>query len=252
MNGFEKHGLAHSSPSALNMWATAPCAWVAKYLYGAQFRFGVAPMIGILVEEVVKRVLLGESFEAALSDAEKQFNKSTALGVSEKDRQRISNIKDMAELAIEVLKPYGVPEFRHTIKGAEQQRIELLCNGDGWQLPVIGFLDFVYPEHGLIIDLKSTLRCPSEMSVAHARQAAIYSKAKGNMECKMLYVTPKKTSLLGVEDVPAVLSEVKYILNRQEKMLRLDKEEIKEIIPIAMDSFYWTGDLDVRKSIYGI
>lgn len=253
MNGFEKHGIDHSSPSSLNMWADAPCAWAAKYIYGYKFSFGVAPLIGTLVERVVAETLCGGSYENALSFACDEFKRKTAIAASEKDRARIDDIDAMANLAVRELKQYGEPEFIHTISGREQQRVELICNGLGWKIPVIGYLDFVYPKHGLIIDLKTTLRCPSEISVPHARQAAIYSRAKGNMSCKILYVTPKKTAIFGVDDVGTVLSDVKTILNRQEAFLRaLDKDQIKHVIPVNASSFYWSQDSGIRKELYGV
>lgn len=253
MNGFEKHGLTHSSPSQINMWAEAPCAWAAKYLYGHNFSFGVAPLIGTLVEKVVADALCGGSYENALNAACDEFRRKTAIGASEKDRARIDDIDMMAHLALQELKQYGEPEFVQKLTGREQQKIELMCNGAGWKIPVVGFLDFVYPKHGLVIDLKTTLRCPSEISVPHARQAAIYSKAKGNMACKMLYVTPKKTALYGVDDVAAVLADVKAILTRQEAFLHaLDKEQIKKVVPVNVASFYWTQDAAIRKELYGV
>jgi hypothetical protein len=253
MNGFERHNLKHTSPSQINMWSDDPSAWVARYLFNKKFTFGVAPMIGTLTEKVVANVLCGFSLEVALAGAKSEFNRQTAIGFSEKDRARIDDIEAMALQALEILKPYGEPEFLQKITGREQQKIELLCRGAGWELPVIGFLDFVYPKEGLIIDLKTTMRCPSEMSVSHARQAAVYSKAKGDMACKMLYVTPKKSALYGVDDVNAVLAEVKTILTRQEAFLRLhDRETIQRIVPINAASFYWNTDSHIRRELYGV
>lgn len=253
MSGFEKHGLTHSSPSQINMWAEAPCAWAAKYLYGHNFAFGVAPLIGTLVERIVADALCGGLYENSLNMACDEFKHKTAIGASEKDRARIDDIDAMAYLALQELKKYGEPEFVNKLTGREQQKIELVCNGADWKLPVVGYLDFVFPKHGLIIDLKTTLRCPSEISASHARQAAIYSKAKGNMTCKMLYVTPKKTALYGVEDAGSVLADVKAILNRQEAFLRaLDKEQIKAVIPVNASSFYWAQDAGMRKELYGV
>lgn len=253
MNGFEKHGLDHSSPSQINMWAECPGAWAAKYLYGQTFHFGVAPQIGVLVEQVVAAVLLGSSLDEQIKAAEKQFLKDNALNTDEKDLERVSNIADMAALALEALKEYGEPEFNQTLTGPEQQKIELKCNGDGWQLPIIGYLDFVFPKHGLIIDLKTTLRCPSTMSDAHARQAAIYSKAKGNMGVKFLYVTPKKHNLIGLEDEAQYLNQVKHFLNRQEKLLKIfTKEDLINIVHVNSSSFYWNKDGKILKELYGL
>lgn len=253
MNGFQRHNIKHTSPSSINMWAEDCSAWVARYLFNKKFTFGVAPLIGTLTETVVADTLCGMNFDKSLENAKKEFTKQTAIGTSEKDRARIDDIEAMALQALEVLKPLGEPEFINKITGREQQKIELKCNGPDWIMPVIGFLDFCYPQHGLIVDLKTTLRCPSEISPSHARQAAVYSKAKGNMACKILYCTPKKSALYGVDDVGAVLTEIKTILSRQEAFLRLhDKETIQRIIPINAASFYWNTDSHIRRELYGI
>lgn len=255
MNGFEKHGLKHSSPSALNMWADCPGAWCARYLFGKQFSFGVAPQIGVLVEEVCARALMEEmTLDEAIEQAEKTFNKNNAFNTNQRDLARITDIRAMSVHALEALKPYGKPVFEHCImNGRKQEKIELICNGDVWKMPVIGFLDFVYPDHGLVIDLKSTLRIPSEMSEAHKRQAAIYQQAVGNKAVKFLYVSPKKSSLLDAGDTAPILANVKAILNRQEAFLRLhDAETIRKIVPINTSSFYWNGSENILKELYGI
>lgn len=250
MNGFERHNQNHTSPSSLNMWIDAPCAWVAKYLYGQKFAFGVAPQIGVLVEKVVANALIDRmSLDDAIAEAEKEFNKNNALNVSEKDRARVADIRSMSELAYEILKPYGKPDFN----GDDQHKIELKCKGDGWELPVIGYLDFYYPDQGLVIDLKTTLRMPSTMSDAHKRQQAIYSKSLGNCGVKFLYVTPKKAALLENENEGDTLAEIKAVLNRKERLLRMhDAETLKDIVPVNLSSFYWNGAENIRKDLYGI
>jgi len=255
MSGFEKHGLKHTSPSALNMWADCAGAWAARYLYNKKLSFGVAPQIGMLVEQVCAQVLTKTmDFDYALKLAHDKFNKDNALNTSAKDRERISDIEAMATLAIKELEPYGVPHFDNcVVNGRKQQKVELLCKGDGWELPVIGFLDFVYPDQGLVIDLKTTLRMPSTMSEAHKRQAAIYKRAMGNHHTRFLYVTPKKSQFHDLEDEKPILENVKQILNRQEKMLALhDKETLRQILPVNTSSFYWNGCENVSKELYGL
>lgn len=253
MNGFEKHGLDHSSASQINMYEDCPAAWVARYLYDKRFAFGVAPQIGILVEDVVAHVLRGSTLEKEVELAQKKFLKDNALNTNEKDLARSGDIQPMAENALEVLSEYGEPEFIEQVDGHEQQKVTLKCNGDGWELPIVGYLDFVYPKHGLLVDLKTTLRCPSTMSDAHARQASIYAQAKGNMAVKFLYVTPKKSNLLELEDRKPYLDQVKAILNRQEKMLNaFSKEELRGVIPLGLSSFYWNSNEDIRKGLFNV
>lgn len=253
MNGFAKHQLTHTSPSQVNMWADAPCAWVASYLFKKRLGFSAAAQIGVLTEKVVADVLMGMDFEAALEQAKGDFNRRNALNTNASDLARIDHIEPMAIAALDELRQYGEPEFVVDLKGRQQKEISLVCKGDGWEIPVKGYVDFYYPKHGLVVDLKTTGRMPSVMSDAHKRQSAIYRHAMGNAAVKFLYVTPKKAAWHEVEDQAEVLAQVKAILTRQEAFLRLgDKELLRSVVPVNVESFYWMGASDIRKEIYGI
>jgi hypothetical protein len=142
MNNFERHGIKHLSPSSINMFADCAGAWAARYLFNKNFKFGVAAQIGVLTERVVEEVLLGSGLGDALDRAHSKFNKENALNVSEKDLKRIHDIESMAILALEALTQYGEPEVIQKLNGNEQQKIEIICNGGGWSIPVIGYLGF--------------------------------------------------------------------------------------------------------------
>lgn len=251
MNGFQKHAIDHSSPSQINMWADAPCAWIAKYLFDKKFSFSNAARAGVLVENAVKFILTGKSTqEEAIEQAYNAYMMQVALTGTEADRNRGQAIRGMIEGAIDALKEYGEPEFTET---GEQKKVEIVCKGDGWELPVIGFLDFHFPKHGVIVDLKTTMRMPSSMSSSHLRQQAVYQKVIGNQEVKFLYVTGKKAEMFSCEGHDGVLAEIKVIMNRQERFLRIgDKETLKSIVPVNQSSFYWSGDEVIRQELYGI
>ena len=253
MNGFEKYNLEHSSASQINLYANAPCAWAAKYLFGAKFGFSLAARAGVLTEEAVVNVLArGWGADKAIAEAVAAYNKAGAFGMSSAEESRGDGIPGMIENALAALKPYGEPEFERDLGGIKQKKVELLCNGDGWQLPIIGYLDFYFPKHGIIFDLKTTMRLPSVMSEEHMRQGAIYKQAMGNNAVKFLYVSPKKSVVHDVLDTQPVLSEIKSILNRQEKLLHLDAETIRSVIPVIASSYYWGDDAQIRKEIYNV
>ncbi len=90
------------------------------------------------------------------------------------------------------------------------------------------------------------------MSDEHIRQGSIYRQAMGNQAVKFLYVTPGKSVWHEIEEPKEVLREIKTILSRQEKLLHLDKETIKDIVPIVKSSYYWSGDEQLRYEMYGI
>jgi hypothetical protein len=156
----------------------------------------------------------------------------------------------MAQMAVAELAHLGKPEFA---EDDEQEKISITARGEGWQIPVIGFLDLVYPQHGLVIDLKTTGRIPSKMSAEHQLQRAIYQKAKGNMAVKFLYVSDKKTNMLEDGDADELLAQAKVQIGRMEAFLRhCDKETALAIVPVQPSSFYWQGAEDLRKEFYGI
>jgi hypothetical protein len=249
MNGFEKHGIDHLSASNINLWANAPDVWVMQYLYGKRTAMGPAPWRGICVEDAVVEILLGGKETEALDRAMEKFN-SRFMIADEAIAREADRIAPMVQIAVAELQQYGKPEFP---EDERQEKISITAKGDGWSIPVIGFLDLVYPDYGLVIDLKTTGRIPSAMSAEHQLQRAIYAKAKGNMAVKFLYVSEKKASLLEDGDPAELLAQAKVQINRMEAFLRtLDKEQARAIVPLQPSSFYWKGSEELRKEFYGV
>lgn len=253
MNGFTKHGITHTSASQINMYTSAPCAWAAKYIFKRDFSTSAAMWVGKHVEQVVQDVLLGDALEDALKRQIDAFNHRFALCVDEKECARVHDIEPMALEAIAVLEQYGAPDFPKDESGKiVQHAIDLMCKGNDWSLPVKGYMDFVYPKHKLIIDLKTTLRCPSVMSASHQRQGAIYAAANSDYDVKFLYVTPKKSNLISVDSVNETMQDIKTILTRQEKLLLLmDEQDLRQSMPVNLESFYWRNSESVAKELYG-
>ena len=249
MNGFEKHNIKHLSASSINLWTNAPDVWVAQYLFNKRSPLSAAAMRGICTEDAVVAVLTGDSEVAeAVKAAHDKFDKTFMVG-NEKTTKERNMIEPCMALAIDQLKEYGKPEFPEE----GQQKVSITAKTDDYEIPVIGYLDFVYPEHGVIVDLKTTGRMPSTMSPEHQLQRAIYQKARGNQAVKFLYVTPKKTSMLEDGDPTELLNYAKKQISRLEKFLRAGtKNDIKEVIPVNPNTFYWNGFEDVRDELYGI
>lgn len=254
MNGFEKHGIRHTSATSINKWIEAPCAWIAQYLYGRKSPFGAAAAAGTFTEQAITDIILnGMEAQEAITKAIGDWNTRFPLCFDESAIKRRDAIPSMVENALAELSHYGTPERAPEGNWNGQHEININCNGDGWVLPIKGYLDFWFPHHGLIVDLKTTFRMPSELSASHKRQAGIYSAAMGNQAVKFLYVTPKKAGWLDAVDIQETLAEIKGVLNRQEKFLQLgDKELLKSIVPVNLDTFYWSDDLATRKELYGI
>jgi hypothetical protein len=249
-NGFTKHNIDHLSASSINLWANAPDVWVMSYLFGLRTPMGPAPWRGICVEDAVVETLMGGSEKDAIQKALDKFDKRFLVGDEATTKER-DMVQPMVQLAVEQLMEFGKPEFADAEN--KQEKISITAKGNGWEIPVIGFLDLVYPQHGVVIDLKTTGRMPSTMSAEHQLQRAIYQKAKGNMGVKFLYVTPKKASMLEDGDPAELLAQAKVQITRMEAFLRtLDKETAKAIVPVSPQSFYWKGNEALRKEFYGL
>jgi hypothetical protein len=252
-NGFERHNIDHLSASSINLWANAPDVWVMQYLHGLRTPMGAAAWRGICTEDAVVQILMGESETAAIDQALTKFDKRFPIG-DEKTTAERRRITPMTQLAIEELIEFGKPEFPEVEEGDNlQEKISITAKGDGWSIPVIGYLDLVFPQHGVVIDLKTTGRIPTTMSAEHQLQRAIYAKAKGNMDVRFLYVSEKKTSMLADGDPTELLAQAKVQISRIEAFLRhCDKDTAKAIVPVQPSSFYWSGNEQLRKEFYGI
>ena len=249
MNGFEKHGLTHLSPSSLNLFINAPAVWVAEKIFGMRGSPSAAMARGIAVEDAVVGVVAkGQSAQDATDAALKRFD-SRFFMADEKTTKEREVVAPMVEQALKVVAPFGDPEFPET----GQFKIELVCNCGDFKVPFIGFLDLHYPKLGKVIDLKSTLRMPSRMSVEHVRQRVTYARAMGNYSVEFLYCSPSKSALLADGDVAETLAIIKSHTIRLEAFLRtLTKEQMRAIVPLNEASFYWSGSEAMRAELYGI
>ena len=247
MNGFEKHGIKHLSPSSINLWTNAPDVWVAQYLFGKRGPMSAAAMRGICTEDAVVAVLQGKNKDGALDQALEKFDQTFPIG-DEKTTKERAMIQPCMELAVQELEQYGEPEFPEE----GQEKISITAKTDDYEIPVIGYLDLCFPKHGVVIDLKTTGRCPSVMSAEHKLQRAIYQKAKGNQIVKFLYVTPKKTNLLEDGDPSEILRRTKIQITRMERFLRSgNARDVASVIPVNPNTFYWNGAEDIRQELYG-
>jgi hypothetical protein len=211
--------------------------------------FGPAPKRGQAVENAVVWTLMGEDEEAAVKRAIENFDREFMFGDEDTQKER-ELIAPMTAQALAELRDYGAPEFE---TGTDQEKVSITARGDGWTIPVWGFLDLVYPKHGLVVDLKTTTRVPSVMSADHQLQRAIYAKAKGNMAVRFLYVSAKKAAWLEDGDVAVTLAKAKAQITRMERFLRHhDAEQAQACVPVCPHSFFWRGAEDVRAEVFGL
>ena len=179
------------SPSSLAQFVGSPAAWYINYILKERSPTNPAMARGKAIETGVSRLLFTQTNDHAEAGrvALAQYDREMALSVAdaEKKAKERAVITDSIAHGAAALTHLGVPEAPTT---GDQHRIEIDI---GASVPCIGFLDFRYP--GTIVDLKSTLRIPSQFSFSHALQAAIYQAAHGNHQVQFCYVSPKRASV---------------------------------------------------------
>lgn len=247
-DGFARHNIDHLSASSINLWTNCPDLWVVQYLFGRKTPMGAAAWRGICVEDAVVETLMGGKETEAIDKAIAKFDQRFVIG-DEKTTKERDVIKPMVQIALEELIEFGTPEFPEE---GGQNKISITAKGDTWSIPVIGYVDLYYPQHGLVVDIKSTNRVPSTMSPEHVRQRSIYAKAMGNCAVKFVYISSKKAAWLEDGDVAETLADTKRQIARLERFLRhCDRETARAITPSNKSSFYWQGAEDLYNEFYG-
>ena len=224
MNGFELHRITHTSPSAINTWKRSRKNFILQKLFFQKSQPNAAMQRGIVVESAVASVLTGKAtIENAITAALKEFNSKLRFCNDPKMGMERGQIGDMIIHACAALSIYGVPDFN----GDKQHGINLLCRTDRWTLPVHGYIDFKYPKHKLIIDLKTTGSIPENMSEEHKRQGAAYKHANQDYDVKFLYVTNGGSGLHSIGEHMETMWRIKEILIEQEAFLASDSDKNK-------------------------
>ena len=244
-SGFARHGIEHLSASSLNLWAAEPAVWAMERLLGHRSPPSALMARGKAVEHGVHVGLLdpARSVDECTAQAVEAFNREMALNPDDRRDGERALIPGYVEHGLLELRQYGVPS-------AYQDRVELRL--DDVPVPVIGFIDWRFDEHGLIVDLKTSERLPSAISLSHARQGAIYARANGNYGMRFAYVKPtagKKDGRAVVvyelerAEIDRQIAALREIALRLDRFLNLssDARELCGLIVPDYERFHWSN-----------
>ena len=222
-------------PTGLNLFAAEPAMFVLEYLLGIKQRVGVPAHRGVAVED---GVVIGledpkASIKSCVAEAHKTYDRLMALSGDPRREKYRQPIGDMVERAVVELRKYGIPSAR---QGVVEWHPEQL------RLPIRGHFDFWWEDHGLILDLKTTERMPSEIKISHARQVSHYA-ASNNVDARLAYVTPLKLEVYGLENVERHREALLNIAKKVENLLSLsdDPNFFLGLYAPNLDSFFWNN-----------
>lgn len=244
MNAFTTHGIDHLSASSLNLFIAQPALWAVTYLMKRRTGVGPAAHRGTAIEAGVEAGLFDPEMPVADCQAlaKAKFHALTRLSADPRVEKEREMVAPAVEVALAELRQYGVPDKP---EDGRQHKIEVML--EGVSIPIIGYLDLLFPQHGLLVDLKTTARIPSEMSAAHCLQGAIYSSAKANHQVRFAYISAKKIAVYVLEDPASHIARAIRTAQAIERLLTLsaDAELLTKCFAPDMSSFYW-GDQSAR------
>ena len=223
------------SPSALNLFAASPSMFVLEKVLGRRQPVGVPAYRGIAVEDGVTCGLLdpAASLQACTDVAFRKYDTITALSGDKRRDEYRAPIPAMVEQALIELRPYGIPT---KCQGFVERRPE------GLKLPVGGYFDYEWEQHGIVADLKTSEKLPSSIKPPHARQVSFYCDSD-NFDARLTYVTPKKKATYRVENIRDHRNALYEIARRIENFLALSSDPafFTSITAPDVESFYWSG-----------
>jgi len=244
-NPFERHGLGHLSASSLNLYAAEPALWALEKLLKMRHPTSAVMSRGKAAEAGIHLGLTQPflSVEACVGKALQEFDREMALLSDGKREDERNNLAGYVENGLKELRQYGVPT-------AYQDKVEVRL--DDVPVPIIGFIDWRFDQHGLIVDLKTSERLPGEISDPHGRQGAIYAHAHGNYGMRFAYAKPVPGKKDGRSTVVYELSgderhrhmnALRQIGLRLARFLALsnDPHELCGLLVPNYESFYWAN-----------
>jgi len=232
MNPFETYELEHLSPSSINLFAASPAVFVLEKCLKRRQPVGAAAHRGNAVEAGIVLWFETRDMALAVDHAQAEFRRLTALSGDPRRDKEAEGIGDMVKTGVAELGAYGTPS---RMQGRVEHAVE------GLAVPIIGFFDFAWDDSGILLDLKTTHRIPSEISTSHARQVALYKAALGdNLEARISYVSTKKAVTYRLENARAHIAALERIALTIQRFLALSSDplELAGLVVPDVDSFY--------------
>jgi len=203
-----------------------------KYLMRVRDEAGAGAWRGTAVEGAVNKIVYencpdDEAIGAALA----AFNETSQGDLSaEVEKERVV-IPELVRSAAAAFRPLGKPI-------ATQFKTALWL--DGIDVPLIGYVDYLYAD--VLIDLKTTLRMPSEPRFDHVVQVVSYAEATGRAPA-LIYVTPKKVQRFDKDamDTERALWALRRTAHSIRSLLSMtrDAQDAAAVFSPNFESFYW-------------
>ena len=259
-NPFANFDIDHLSASSLNTYINDPCMFIIRYIFGFKGKGNPAMWRGTVVDQIIGMMLMSQKVidQDYMEDLIKQaIARFDGLYEHYKDEMTIDEKKYSKErLAIEKYLSVAIPFYKQLgepVSYQEEVRLQL----DSVPIDIIGYIDLEYK--GLVRDIKTVGRMPSEVPDSVKRQMSVYATAKQcDVVVDYVYASSSKAEVKVVE-VKDVEQHIKVVEKTALAVMNLlsysnDKYEIARLFVPNFDSWMWSSEEDIEfaKSIWEI
>jgi hypothetical protein len=235
------------SASQINTFRSCPAYWASTRLQNLYFPAGPAATRGQAIEEALQQALLVQAQPTELLDvAYALFDKAHPravggglnIGTDPVAAQR-AHIAPTVEKALPMLRRYGAlakpPGWRGQWEVVAQHPV----------VPIKGFTDFVFPDVGVIVDLKTVARLPTQMKPEHMLQMAIYAQACPGYTVDVLYAAPTGARVFRMTQAMVATGWAQAVdaVHRMDRLLQCAPtlEELFSMMVPNTTTIHWQG-----------
>ena len=243
-NPFENFDIEHLSASSLNTYINDPCMFIIRYLFGFKGKGNPAMWRGTVVDQIIGMMLMSQKVIDGLYE---HYKDEMTIDEKKYSKERLA-IEKYLSVAIPFYKQLGEP-----VSYQEEVRLQL----DSVPIDIIGYIDLEYK--GLVRDIKTVGRMPSEVPDSVKRQMSVYATAKQcDVVVDYVYASSSKAEVKVVE-VKDIEQHIKVVEKTALAVMNLlsysnDKYEIAKLFVPNFDSWMWSSEEDIEfaRSIWEI
>mgnify|MGYP000862373710 FL=1 len=234
-NAFHRHGIDHLSASSINSFAAEPAMWCMERLLKKWSGTGSVASRGHAIEDGVTHGLMNPTadIEECQTLAVSSFDRRTALSGDKNRERHREQVAPTVALVLPELRQYGVPDL-------VQHKLDVMI--PEVPVPFRCVTDFTWTTHGIVLDLKTSEKLPSQISASYARQGCIYVYGT-NQEMRFCFGTPNKMAVYRLDDLEQHVNAVQRIAKTMERFLSIstDPHELAGLLAPDFDDFRWAS-----------
>tara|TARA_R100000654_G_scaffold14282_3_gene30878 strand:+ start:3187 stop:3975 length:789 start_codon:yes stop_codon:yes gene_type:complete len=228
--------------------------WALRRIFGYEFPSSAAAERGKAVESGLNMILNGMDFDNASKKMHEEFDANVKRFNDPKTQDERDSLQDLLIKGHDSFLEYA---FSWNLIGY-QKKVELDILG----IPLIGYTDFHFEDKNtkedFYIDLKTSKRKPTGVSMSHAMQQSIYQKGT-NATQKLWYLVGKKSGAdfyqFAIDDYNTPFKVCEQIVCAMANYLKsVDTlDDVKNTLVPNPDDWIWREEalVKARKEIWG-